>query len=192
MIEAKHKRNSSFGGHPMTKAWKNSCVFLALAAALVLGGQSCEKAPLQKDQEGESWKLDNRSYHLGVIAAFAEIVAVGVKKLALSSPLSPEEMAQLLPDAQRIAEENGTLLYLEKDFCVTDLFPEDITEGKHVLLIYLDPIKDKYLALKQEKEALINSGSYHGEARRNIARKLGRLLSYPEERIEQMLKKDAN
>jgi hypothetical protein len=134
--------------------------------------------------------LDSRSYQLGVIATFAEIVAVGVKKLALSSPLAPDEMAQLLPDAQRIAEENGVLIYLEKDFCVTDLFPEDITEGKHVLLIYLDPIKDKYLAFKQEKEDLIKSESYHGEARQNIARKMGRLLSYSEERIETMLKKD--
>ena len=91
-----------------------------------------------------------------------------------------------------LAEENGALLYLEKDFCVTDLFPEDITEGEHVLLIYLDPVKDKYLALKREKEELIQSGSYHGEARQNIARKMGRLLSYPEERIETMLKKDEN
>ena len=144
----------------MTKEWKNSFVFFVIAAALVCGGLSCEKKPLQKDRAVESWKLDSRSYQLGVIAAFAEIVAAGVKKLALSSPLAPDEMAQLLPDAEKIAAKNGILLYLEKDFCVTDLFPEDITEGKHVLLIYLDPIKDKYLALKQEKEELIKSGSY--------------------------------
>jgi hypothetical protein len=101
-------------------------------------------------------------------------------------------MAQLLPDAERIAKKNGASIYLEKNFLVTDLFPEDITTGKHVLLIYLDPIKDEYLALKSEKEDLIATGRYQGEARKNLARKMGRLLSYPEERIEKMLAEDEN
>lgn len=176
----------------MTPKWSRSSFFVICIAALLVGGQSCEKAPLEKDQTVKSWEMDSRSYQLGVIAAFSEVVALGVKKLALSSPLAPEEMAQLLPDAERIAEKNGALLYLEKDFCVTDLFPEEITEGKHVLLIYLDPIKEKYLALKKEKEELIKEGRYQEEARQNIARKMGRLLSYPEERIEKMLDKDIN
>jgi hypothetical protein len=168
----------------------NSLVFLVLAALLMVGGQFCTKTPQQKEQPEKAWEMDSRSYQLGVIAAFSEIVAVGVKKLALSSPLAPDEMARLLPDAERIAEENGALLYLEKDFCVTDLFPEEITEGKHVLLIYLDPIKEQYLSLKREKEELIKEGRYRGESRQNIARKMGLLLSYPEERIAKMLEKD--
>jgi hypothetical protein len=67
-------------------------------------------------------------------------------------------MAQLLPDAERIAKENGSSIYLEKDFLVTDLFLANITMGKYVLLIYLDPIKDEYLALKLEKGDLIATG----------------------------------
>jgi hypothetical protein len=72
---------------------------------------------------------------------------------------------------------------------VTDLFSEALTEGKHVLLIYLDPVKGEYMALKADKNALIEQGSYEGEARLDIARRMGRLLSYPEERIETMLQK---
>ena len=173
----------------MTKKSGHLLVYVIITAAILSGGKACKKPAAEANK---LWEMDNRSYQLGVIAAFSEVVAVGVKKLALSAPLSPEEMSQLLPDAERIAEENGASIYLEKDFLVTDLFPEDITAGKHVLLIYLDPIKDKYLALKQEKEELIKSEEYYGEARQNIARKMGRLLSYPEERIEKMLEKDEN
>ncbi len=164
--------------------------FVICVPILICSGLSCERAPVHNVQADESWEMDSRSYQLGVIAAFSEMVAVGVKKLALSSPLDPEEIALLLPDAERIAEKNGALLYLEKDFCVTDLFPEDITEGKHVLLIYLDPTKDEYFSLKREREKLVEEGHYLGEPRTNIARKMGRLLSYPEDRIEKMLEKD--
>jgi hypothetical protein len=170
----------------MTKKRGNLFVLVIIAAALISGCHACKK-PIEEIDE--SWKMDNRSYQLGVIAAFSEVVAAGVKKLALSAPLTPKEMAQLLPDAERIAQENGASIYLERDFLVTDLFPEDITSGKHVLLIYLDPIKDEYLALKSEKEELITAGRYKGEGRKKIAKKMGFLLSYPEERIEKMLKR---
>jgi len=189
MIEAQYTRYDEFGGKPMTKKWGDLFVLVVITAVLISGGQACKKPAAGTD---ESWQMDSRSYQLGVIAAFSEVVAVGVKKLALSAPLTPEEMAQLFPDAERIAKENGASIYLEKDFLVTDLFPENITAGKQVFLIYLDPIKNEYLALKSEKEDLIATGQYQGEARTSIARQMGRLLSYPEERIEKMLAKDEN
>jgi len=175
-----------FGGEPMTKKWRHPMVFVIVIAVLLYGGHACKKPAVETEK---SWEMDNRSYQLGVIAAFSEVVAMGVKKLALSAPLSPKDMAQLLPDAERIAKENGASISLEKDFLVTDLFPADITTDKHVLLIYLDPIKDEYFALKSQKEDLIVKGQYLGKARTNIARQMGRLLSYPEERIEEMLEK---
>jgi hypothetical protein len=171
----------------MTKKWLRFFLFVIYLNSLLVGGQSCKKTPMENVQTDEPWELDTQSYQLGAIAAFSEIVAAGIKKLALSSPLAPEDMARLFPEAEKIAEKNGALLWLEKDFLVTDLFSTDLTEGKQVLLIYLDPIKEEYLALKQEKEELIKSGQYQGEARKNIARKIGRLLSYSEEHIEKML-----
>ena len=102
---------------------------------------------------------------------------MGIKKLGLSPPMTPDEMDASMEEAERIAQENGVKIYRENDFLVTDLFSEEVTRGKHVLLIYLDPVKDEYLALKAEKEALITDGKYEGEARTEIARKMGRLLS---------------
>lgn len=168
----------------MKKHWIYFFGITTIAFGITFGWITCAN---QTTQPGNSKEIDRRSYNLGVIAAFSEIVAVGVKKLALSSPLPPEEMAQLLPEAERIAHENGVSLYLEKDFLTTDLFPEEITEGMHVLLIYLDPVKREYLALKAEKQRLIESEKYHGQVRQDIARKMGRLLSYPEHRITKML-----
>jgi hypothetical protein len=144
-------------------------------------------APAPPSTTNEEPMIDQRSYNLGNIGAFAEVVAVGVKKLSLSPALTPEEMDALIEEAEKIVERNGAQCFLEKDFLVTDLFPEEVTNGKHVLFIYLDPVKEEYMALKAEKEALIAEGKYEGEARKEIARKMGRLLSYPEERIESML-----
>ncbi len=156
-----------------------ACMVLSLSLLACVEPPTEETAPV----EG----IDQRSYRLGGIGAFAEVVAVGVKKLALSAPMTPDEMDASMEEAQRIAEENGVKIYRETDFLVTDLFSEEVTRGKHVLLIYLDPVKDEYMALKAEKEALIAESKYEGEARREIARKMGRLLSYPEEHIERLL-----
>ena len=131
--------------------------------------------------------IDERSYNLGGIGAFAEVVGAGVKNLALSAPMSPQEMDGLIEEAEKIVERNHALSYRETDFLTTDLFPAAITDGKHVLLIYTASVKDQYLALKEEKKALVDQNRYEGEARREIARKMGRLLSYSEEKIAALL-----
>ena len=115
--------------------------------------------------------------------------SLDIKKLALSAPLSPGEMNQLLNDARIIAKKNGVSIYLEKAFLTTDLFPESITRGKYVLLIFKGNTKDKYFALKAEKEKMIKQGKYTEEARMAIARKMGELLSYPEKKIDELLAK---
>lgn len=85
--------------------------------------------------------IDQRSYQLGVIGAFAEVVGLGVKRLALSSAMSPE-MDAIIDEAERIIARNDALSYRETDFLVTDLFPAEINEGKHVIFIYNDPVKE--------------------------------------------------
>jgi hypothetical protein len=125
--------------------------------------------------------IDERLQPRG-IGAFAEVVGAGVKKLALSAPMSPQEMDGLIEEAEKIVERNHALSYRETDFLTTDLFPAAISDGKHVLLIYKGSVKDEYLALKEEKKALVDQNRYEGEVRREIARKMWRLSAYSEER----------
>jgi len=131
--------------------------------------------------------IDQRSYNLGIMGGFAEVVRLGVKKLALSEVMSPEEMDGVMEDAAIIAKRNEVLIWRETDFLVTDLFPEDVAEGKHVLLIYTGDTLDEYLAIKADKAALIAGNHYEGQARKDIARRFGQLLSYPDDIIDDML-----
>ena len=132
-------------------------------------------------------ETDERSFRLGSISSWSEAVAVGVKELALSAPVSPAEMATLQPEAERIAANHGVSVYLEKDFLVTDLFPAAVTDGKQVLFLYRPPTLDRYLLLKKTKAELLETGKYEGVAREAIAREFGRLLSYPDAVIDEKL-----
>ena len=101
----------------------------------------CRQAPRAADpaQTADAPGIDQRSYDLGVIGAFSEVVQMGVKRLALSAALTPEEMAALLADARAITDRHSVRMFHETDFLITDLFPESLTDGKEVLLIYSDP-----------------------------------------------------
>ena len=162
---------------------------LKMIPVLLLALSACVAEPPVQDATQPKDAIDERSYRLGGIGAFSEMVSVGLKSLALSAPMTPAEMDALIEDAERIARENGVKIYRETDFLVTDLFPEDLTDGKHVFLIYVDPVKADYMALKAEKNDLIEQGRYEGEARLDVARQMGRLLSYPEARIDEMLER---
>ncbi len=131
---------------------------------------------------------DLRSYRLGSIASWSEAISVGIKELALSSPATPDEMDKLIGEAEQIAARFGVSVYRETDLLVTDLFPADVAEGKHVLLLYRQPTLRSYLALKKKKAELVAAGEYTGKAREGIARKFGRLLSYPDPVIDEKLR----
>lgn len=131
--------------------------------------------------------IDARSYQLGILGGFSEIVHLGVKELALSDVMSPSELDDIMQDAAVIAARNGVQIWRETDFLVTDLYPADVARGKHVLLIYTGDTLHRYLAIKADKEALKAAGMYTGAAREQIARRFGRLLSYPERVIDELL-----
>jgi len=131
--------------------------------------------------------IDQRSYRLGGIGAFAEMVGAGVKKLALSAAMPEAEMDALIDEAKAIAERNGAEIYLETDFLVTDLFPKEITEGMQVLLIYRGRTLQDYTNLKERKRLLVEQGLYEGGVREEVARDMGKLLSYPEDKITSLL-----
>jgi hypothetical protein len=162
------------------KLMKSVIVFFLFSAAVSL--------PAAENSPG----IDQRSYNLGIMGGFAEVVHLGVKKLALSEVMTPEKMGDVMADAQIIAERNEVLIWRETDFLVTDLYPADVALGKHVLLIYTGDTLDVYQKLKADKEALVASDEYHGQARENIARQFGRLLSYPKSVIDDLLEKQSS
>ena len=96
-------------------------------------------------------------------------------------------MDVIFQEAVRIASENGAEIYRETDFLVTDLFSSSITDGKHVLLICSEATRQEYMDLKQMKRQLEGSGQYDEAAREDVARRMGGLLSYSEEKINSLL-----
>jgi len=106
--------------------------------------------------------------------------------------MSPAEMDGMMDDAMVIAKRNEVQMWRETDLIVTDLYPADVATGKHVLLIYVGDTLDRYLELKEDKATLVAAGDYSGAAREDIARRFGRLLSYPEEIITDLIKKQTN
>ncbi len=149
-------------------------------SALACGGEDCAPDP-------EEWSLDQRSWHIGAITAMSEMVDYGVKKIALSATLPPDEMDEFFEHAVEAAAGYDVPVFRESDFLTTDLFSAELTDGRDVLLICHDSTYQQYLALKAEKQRLIDADEYEGEARTEIARKFGRLLSYTEAAIEREL-----
>lgn len=138
----------------------------------------------------EKQAIDERSYNLGIIGGFSEVVRLGIKTLALSEVLPPDDMDGMMDDVAVIADRNGVKIWREPALIVTDLYPADVASGKDVLLIYTGDTLERYQALKAEKAALVAENRYSGAAREDIARRFGRLLSYPEAVIDDLLKKD--
>jgi hypothetical protein len=148
-----------------------------------------QNKPVQVTKSSPAPAIDRRSYRLGEIEAFSEMVGKGVKTLAISDVLTTDETNDLINDAHSIAEKYGVQNYLEPDFLVTDLFAESITRGKTVILIYKSPdTLAAYRRLKADKSGLVNEGHYQGEARVEIARRFGQLLSYPDQTINDLLR----
>lgn len=132
--------------------------------------------------------IDTFSYELGAADCFCEMVRAGVKRLALAHPCdSPQERDQYLPYFEELCRKYGVKLYVEDEAFLTDLFPLSLNQGKYNALFYQDgSALQEYLALKGEKKAALAQGTY-GQARRDIAWRFGKLLSYTDEGIQRLL-----
>jgi hypothetical protein len=135
-------------------------------------------------------EIDLRSFHLGMINCFAEMVAAGVKTLAISPPLSPKEYEGLREASEAIVKGSEIHSWLETSLLVTDLQSADFTAGKWSVLYYKDPkTLEAYLGLKKRKADLEAVGGYDAHIRRGISREFMRLLSYPEEVIAKKIER---
>ena len=89
--------------------------------------------------------IDRKSFMLGMITAFAECLAGEAKKLAFSPPFYPEDYKRLREEAEKICQEQGIFLWLEKN--------ADLPAKKrlHWLVLFKFPeVLDEYKRLRQE------------------------------------------
>lgn len=136
-------------------------------------------------------KIDQHSFQLGMINCFVEMVSCGVKRLAVSPPLLPEDYEAIKHSSEIIVNAFGIKSYLEQSLIVTDLQSEEFTKGKYSILYYKDDyILKSYLNLKKKKTELVREGKYDQNAKKQISREFMRLLSYPEKLIEEKLSQE--
>ncbi|MGD2142282.1 MAG: hypothetical protein PVH79_02235 [Candidatus Bathyarchaeota archaeon] len=146
--------------------------------------------PPQQEFRFDPSDLDERSYYLGMIYAFAEVVASGCKKLALSPALTPEQLEYIWEDSVLIVREYDILLEIDEDFLTTRLFNPEYTDGKIVIHIAAERrTLDEYKRLKKLKERRLSEGKLDEEAELELAWGLGKLLSYSDAAIKALLEK---
>ena len=113
---------------------------------------------------------------MGMINCFAEMVAVGVKRMAISPPLTPEEYEALREASEAIVRGSGIRSYLEESLLVTHL------QSPEFILYFKDQrTLDAYLTLKKRKERLQaeGNGSDSKKAEEEISTRFMELLGYP-------------
>lgn len=139
-------------------------------------------------KQNNNLQIDRISFELGMINCFVEMVACGVKELAISPPIKPEEYNIISQYSDEIVAGFGIKSYLEKFLLITDLQSDDFTKGKWSILYYREDVTlKKYFQLKQENSELEAAGNYQKKNREKISREFMKLLSYPEEIIKEKL-----
>ncbi|MBT5073986.1 MAG: hypothetical protein HOJ34_13060 [Kordiimonadaceae bacterium] len=141
-------------------------------------------------QNLEEFTVKNIHFHMGVIAAFAEVVYLDVKQIGLSEMFTAEEATKWEPVVKHIAERNGVLYYRESEFMVTDLFDGTRSDGLTLFVIYKGDTLEKYNALKKRKADYIAANGYDKQAKREIATGFGKLLDYSDVVIDQLIEKN--
>jgi len=138
--------------------------------------------------------IDNFSRVVGVMGAFAEVVACGAKQLALGAPVDNKALRdEHMTYAKAIAEKHGIYCCNEDEGFLTDLFPAVMNRHKFNILFYKDEdTLTRYYALKERKAALIASGMYEGQERFQIAYDFGILLSYGDADIRRKIRENTD
>ena len=167
-----------------------SLLILSVSIFLISGCQ---------DQSSQNHKMSGviegfhlYSYYAGSAFTASEFVSAGCKKIAISPTYTEEELNILLEPSKMAAAEYKIPYYVERDFLTTKLFNPSLTDGKIVILFAQNmTILEEYFALKAKKKDAVENGTYH-EIENEIAWKFGKLLSYSDEKINELIaqKKD--
>ncbi len=144
--------------------------------------------------EGKPRKIDAFSRVVGIMVAFAEVVACGAKYLALGAPVDERELRdEHMIYAQEIAEKYGIYCCNEDEGFLTDLFPAAMNRNKFNILFYKDDeTLARYDALKERKATLVAAGKYEGQERYQVAYDFGILLSYGDADIKRKIKENTD
>ena len=147
---------------------------------------------IEKNSEiSQKREIDQYSYELGVMDCFCEMVAAGLKKLAMSHPCDTrEERSRYEEEVTALCKKYQILYYPEDEAFLTDLFPEEANKGKFNYLFFrTQEVLDEYLGLKEQQKLMKEQGTYTGQKRYEIAKGFGKLLSYPDEGIDRLIQK---
>lgn len=143
-----------------------------------------------QDLDPANYTTDNIYYHVGAVSGLGETIKYDLKKIGLSAPMTEDVIDTYEPIFRQAIERQGIKYYREEDFLVTDMFPEERTNGKILLVLYKDDeVLAAYFEVKKFKQKLIDEDKYDLAARREVATRFGKLLSYHDEQIEFFLKR---
>ena len=98
--------------------------------------------------------IDHYSYECGVMDCFCEMVASGLKKLAMSHPCDTKaERDSYLPQVKRLCEKYGILYHPQDEALITDLFLAEANQDKYNYLFFrTQDVYETYLELKKTPE----------------------------------------
>ena len=133
--------------------------------------------------------IDTYSYKLGAADCFCEMVQAGVKKIALAHPCDTREERDSFHEGyEKLCQEYHVKQYDEDEGFITDLFPVSMNKDRFNVIFYQDDaVLQEYLDLKEEKRQAQENGTYTPQKRLDIAWRYGKLLSYTDEGIQQLL-----
>ena len=142
------------------------------------------------DLDTANYNTKNIYYHVGAVSGLSESIKYDLKKVGLSAPMTKDVIDKYEHVFKFAIERQELKYYREADFLVTDLFPHDVAKDKELFFIYKnDEVLEEYFAIKKYKQKLVDEGKLDLAARRDVATKFGKLLSYTDERIEFFLKR---
>lgn len=125
--------------------------------------------------------IDRLSFNLGMINSFVEMVACGVKTLALSPPFSPSDYELIKPGSDKIVDGFGMKSHLETQLISTLLVSDRFIEGKWVILYYkTEDVLAAYFRLKEKRDHIDTNQTAGQTALRTISKEFMQLLSYPD------------